>query len=55
MLVQNTKVIDFDNDKRRLQVKEALHINIERPTMNIQTGVAAIPLPSFSGMRNIAT
>ena len=47
MLVANTTVIDCSNDKRRLQVKEALHILDKKPTMNVQIGSTSIPLPSF--------
>ena len=46
MLVENTTILDTSNDKRRLQIKEALYISTKRPVMNIQVGTTSIPLPS---------
>ena len=48
MLVNNTKIIDSTGDKRRLQIKEALHIQKIKPSMNVQIGSTSIPLPSFN-------
>ena len=48
MLVNNTDIIDASSDKRRLQIKEALHILQIKPTMNVQIGSTSIPLPSFN-------
>jgi hypothetical protein len=36
MLNKNTCIIDKTQDSRRLQILEAIHIRIERPTMNTQ-------------------
>ena len=47
MLDANTTIIDGSSDKRRLQMKEALHILYKKPSMNIQIGSTSIPLPSF--------
>ena len=46
MLVNNTTILDGDNNKKRLQIKEALYISNKKPTMNIQIGTTSIQLPS---------
>ena len=48
MLVNNTTILDTSNDRKRLQLKEALYISKENPEMNIQIGTSSIPLPSRS-------
>ena len=47
MLVANTTIIDSSSDRRRLQIKEALHIQEKKPLMNVQIGSTSIPFPSF--------
>ena len=51
MLVENTTILDTCDDKRRLQIKEALYISIKRPVMNVQVGTTSIPLPSQSRLQ----
>ena len=46
MLVENTTILDTSSDRKRLQIKEALYIDLKKPEMNIQIGSTSVPLPS---------
>ena len=46
MLVENTIILDASSDRKILQIKEALYIDMKKPAMNIQVGTTSIPLPS---------
>ena len=46
MLVENTVILDGSSDRKRLQIQEALFIDLKKPEMNVQIGSTSVPLPS---------